>query len=210
MKRILVSLGLFLLLAMTMGCSPALSQPFAQLKTQPITIYRLQNYEPPQQAAGQSPIPGLQLPSQVQQWMSGAAQLLPPNLLPPGLLPGGTPAPTTEARFHNFRILGQMVMSDQKLHDDTLDLFGHESNFDVPRQTCPQLYAEFGLTFGASQTQGAQVAAPAAGMPADVLVSLSCNSVQMINYGWPYTNKTGLTTDAEKKFYEIVKKAFGG
>ena len=212
MKRIAVYLGLFLLLAFaSMGCSPALSQPFAQLKTQPITIYRLQNYEPPAAAAAaNSPIPGLALPPQVQQWMSGAAQLLPPNLLPPGLIPGGTPAATTEARFHNFRILGQMVISDQKQHDEVLDLFGHESNFDAPRQTCPQLYAEFGITFGAAQSQGGVVAAPAAGAPADVLVSLSCNSVQMINYGWPYGAKTGLTSDAEKRFYEIVKKAFGG
>ncbi len=211
MKRFLVTLGLFLLLATT-GCSSALSQPFANLKSQPVTIYRLQNYEPPAAAAAATPgLPGLTLPPQVQQWMSGAAQLLPPNLLPPGLIPGGTPAATTEARFHNFRILGQMVISDQKTHDDVLDLFGHESNFDVPRQTCPQLYAEFGLTFGAGAPPAGGVAAPtASGMPADVLVSLSCNSVQMINYGWPYSNKTGLTSDAEKKFYDLVKKAFGG
>lgn len=209
MKRIFLLLGLFLLLTTT-GCASALSQPFEQLKTQPITIYRLQNYEPPAAAAAPG-LPGFTLPPQVQQWMSGAAALLPPNLLPPGLIPGTTPAAANEARFHNFRILGQMVVQDQKQRDEILDLMGHEKNFDVPRQSCPQIYAEFGLSFGTAQGGTFPAATPqASGVSADVLISLSCNSVQLLNYGWPYGTKTGLTDDSTKRIYEIVKKAFGG
>src|SRR5689334_23257084 len=71
------------------ACSPSLSQPFQNLKNQPITIHRLQNYEPPAAQAGAPPIPGLPaVPPQIQQWLNGAAAALPPGLIPPGLLPG--------------------------------------------------------------------------------------------------------------------------
>ena len=84
MKRILLSAGaLALLLSMT-GCSGALAQPFATMKTQPVTIYRLQNYEPPATAAAPGAVPA-GIPPQIQQWLSAGAQLLPPGLLPPGL-----------------------------------------------------------------------------------------------------------------------------
>jgi hypothetical protein len=112
-------------------------------------------------------------------------------------------------RFHNFRILGSMAITDKTQHDDVLDLFGHESNFVLPRQSC--MFAEFGfqIGYGAPPTTG--VAAPAAGgVPADILVSLSCDQVQLFNYSWPYGTKNGLSTDSSKRIVAMVQKAFGG
>ncbi len=214
MNRLLLSaakLGATLLFLSTIGCSGALSQPFANMKSQPVTIYRLQNYEPPAAAAAAPGAIPAGIPPQIQQWLSAGAQLLPPGLLPPGLLPGGTPMPNAAAdvpRFHNFRILGSMAVTDKTQHDDVIDLFGHESNFTTPRQSC--MFAEFGFQIGYAAPPGSGAAAPAGGAPADILVSLSCDQVQMINYNWPYGVKNGLTSDSAKKIVGMVQKAFGG
>jgi hypothetical protein len=217
MKRILSTFGAMaigaLLLSST-GCAGALSQPFNDMKSQPVTIYRLQNFEPPAAATPAAPgVPTAGLPPQIQQWLSAGAQLLPPGLLPPGLLPGGTPAPPPAAdvpRFHNFRILGSAAVTDKTQHDDVIDLFGHESNFTTPHQSC--MFAEFGVQIGYGAPPGAPPGTPPAGgpPPADILVSLSCDQVQMIGYNWPYGTKNGLTTDSAKKIVAIVQKAFGG
>jgi hypothetical protein len=204
--------GLGLLVTLT-GCSSTLAQPFQGMTSQPITVFRLQNYEQPQ--AGAAAVPGALpagLPPQIQQWLSAGASLLPPGLLPPGLLPGGTPAPTATdvPRFHNFRILGSMAITDKKQHDEVLDLFGHDSNFQAPQQSC--MFAEFGFQIGYGAAPGAPPGAPPAGgaPPADILVSLSCDQVSMINYSWPYGTKNGLTPDSAKRVIAIVQKAFGG
>lgn len=191
------------------GCSSSLAQPFEQKKQEPITIYRLQNFEPPQQQAGAPAAGPIQLPPQIQQWLSGAAAALPPGLIPPGLLPGAAPAPTDAnvPRFYNFRILGSMSVTDKKMREEILELFGKESNFDAPKQSC--MYAEFGFQIGQPPPPGVQ-GAPTTALPADILVSLSCDQVQMFNYGWPYGNKTGLTDDTSRKIVAIVQKAFGG
>lgn len=214
MNRLLLCLGSVALLLSSTGCTSTLAQPFQNLKDQPITVYRLQNFEPPAQAA--TPTVGglpIQIPPQIQQWLGGAAQMLPPGLLPPGLLPGGTPAPAASnvQRFHNFPILGTVQVLDKKQREEVFDVFGRESNFQTPRQTCQTLYAEFGFQFGQGSAPG-MVGAPAGGgaMPADVLVSLSCDQVQMFNYGWPYGMKTGLGPDTTKRVVAIVQKAFGG
>lgn len=212
MKRILFVLGATALLFGT-GCSSSLAQPFQNLKDQPITVYRLQNYEPPAQAQAPGAPAGVQLPPQIQQWLSAGAQMLPPGLLPPGLLPGGTPAPAPGGdvpRFHNFRILGSVAVTDKKQRDDVLDLFGHDSNFQTPTQSC--MFAEFGFQFGQGPAPGAPpgAAGPTGVLPADVLVSLSCDQVAMVNYGWPYGTKTGLGPDTSKKIIAMVQKAFGG
>jgi hypothetical protein len=208
------ALALVLSLATTQsGCSPTLAQPFAQMKSQPVTVYRLQNYEPPQAAAATPGALPAGIPPQVQQWLSAGAQMLPPGLLPPGLLPGGTPAPNAAAdvpRFQKFRILGSMAVNDKALHDEVLELFGHESNFTQPRESC--MFAEFGLQVGYGAAPGALAGTPPAGgqPPADILVSLSCNQVQMVGYQWPYGTKTGLTPDSSKTIVALVQKAFGG
>jgi hypothetical protein len=217
----LASIGLFSLAGVVMlsaltaetGCSSSLAQPFEQMKGQPITIHRLQNFEPPTAtpaAPGAAAIPGI--PPQIQQWVSGAASMLPPGLIPPGLIPGTAPAPAAAdaPKFYNFRILGSVQVTDSKMRDDINELFGKESNFEAPKQSC--MYAEFGFSIGAAPNAqpGVQGAPGPAGVPADVLVSLSCNQVQLTTYAWPYGSKTGLTADTAKKIVTIVQKAFGG
>ena len=191
------------------GCSTTLAQPFEANKAQPITVYRLQNYEPQPAAAGATTA-AAGIPPQIQQWLTAGAQMLPPGLLPPGLLPGGTPAAaaTTDApRFQNFRILGSASVSDKTQHDDILSVFGNASNFDQPRQSC--MFAEFGFRIGYGPAPGTTTPAGAA-PPLDILVSLSCDQVQMPGYSWPYGAKNGLTADSTKKIVAIVQKAFGG
>jgi hypothetical protein len=207
MKAILLGLGATALLFST-GCSSSLAQPFQQMKTDPITVYRLQNFEPPA-ASPTAPTSPVAIPPQIQQWLNGAATMLPPGLIPPGLLPGAAPSPAqaNAQRFHNFRILGTVQVTDGKQRDEILDLFGHDSNFTTPNQQC--MYAEFGFQFGQGSA-GALQGTPSSSMPADVLVSLSCDQVQMINYGWPYGTKTGITADSAKRIAAIVQKAFGG
>lgn len=215
MKRLLFSFlrstssaAAFGLLFASTGCASTLAQPFEQMKAEPITIYRLQNYEPPQ-AAATGLVPAV--PPQIQQWLTAGAQLLPPGLLPPGLIPGTstTPAASDVPRFHNFRVLGSMAIADKSQRDEVLDLFGHDSNFQAPSQSC--MYAEFGFRFGYGPTPGAPAGtAPAGAPPGDILVSLSCDQVTMMNYGWPYGAKNGLTPDSSKRIIAIVRKAFGG
>jgi hypothetical protein len=214
MKRtaaaLFVAAGCLFALSTETACSSSLSQPFENLKSQPITIHRLQNYEPPAQTAAAG-VPGMPaLPPQIQQWLGAGAALLPPGLLPPGLLPGSTPAaPTGDVpRFYNFRILGTMSVTDAKMRQEILDLFGKESNFQTPKQSC--MYAEFGFQIGQPPPPGTPPGVPTSSAPADILVSLSCDQVQLNNYGWPYGTKTGLGPDTSKKIISIVQRAFGG
>jgi hypothetical protein len=195
--RTLVALTAAALLGAAAGCA-SVSPPFNTMKDQQMTVYRLQNFEPPPAAAA-APAGGLQLPPQIQQWITGAAQLLPPGLLPPGLIPGNpaaAPAAPDAQRFHNFRILEWQPVNDPSIKSDIIDLFGHASNFQNTPPSC--LYAEFGFALG-------QPNAP----PADILVSLSCEQVQAFNFPWPYT-QTGVTPDSQKKFASIASRVFQG
>lgn len=193
------ALALVTVLGTSSGCAATLAQPFHGMKGQPITVHRLQNWEPPEQAAaGASPIPGVAVPPQIQQWLSGAAAALPPGLIPPGLIPGSAAAPNANAqRFQGFRILQTTQISDPKMQDEILELFGKESNFTTATQSC--LYAEWGFSIGG----GGQP-------PADVLVSQSCQRVDIKNYGWPHGAKNGLTADSMEKVSNIIKRSFGG
>lgn len=190
-----------LLLSVGAGCGSSLAQPFDQLKSSgaPVTIYRLQNYEPPTQQAAASPTN--LLPPQLQQWVQGAVNLLPPGLLPPGLIPGTAPAPAhtaNEARFHNFRILGWLTLNDSSTIDEVYEIFGKDKSFTSPSSTC--LYPEFGFSFAGVQGQPNN----------DILVSLSCNNTQTFNFAWPHGTNTGLTNDSTKRIIEVAKKSFGG
>ena len=179
------------------GCAPSLSQPFASLGTATVTIYRLQNVEPPPQQAGGVTF---QLPNEVQQLISGAAALLPPGLIPPGLIPGSAPAAAPkpqDLRFHDFRVIGWQTVSDPSQQKEILDILGHDSNFVGPHATC--MYAEFG--FAIQSAPG--------GPTDDVLVSLSCGQVQSFNFVWPYANN-GLSSDAAKRIVAVATKSFGG
>ncbi len=167
------------------------------MKDAPMTVYRLQNFEPPATAQAQT-TGGFELPPQIQQWVTAGASLLPPGLLPPGLLPGTAP-PTPPApdaqRFHGFRILEWQLVNDPADKGDIAELFGRAANFQAPASTC--MYAEFGFAMG-------QVNSPT---PADVLVSLSCGQVQSFNFPWPFP-QTGLSAAAEQKVTSIAGRIF--
>jgi hypothetical protein len=191
------------------GCSSSLSQPFEGMKSQPVTVLRLLDFEQ-QPAQPGAAVPGVpQLPPQISQWLAGAGALLPPGLIPPGLLPGTTPPPAENVqRFYNFRIVGSTAVADNKTREEIIEIFGKESNFQNPRQSC--MYAEFGFQIGQPMPGGAVQGAPNPNAPADILVSLSCENVQMFNHAWPYGTKTGLTPDASQKILAVIRKSFGG
>jgi hypothetical protein len=184
----------------TLGCA-SLSPPFDKMKDSQMTVYRLQNFEPPPPAQAAPAAAGsLQLPPQIQQWITAGASLLPPGLLPPGLLPGTAPqqaSPADAPRFHGFRILDYRQVTDTGIKGDIVDLFGHGSNFQSAPASC--MYAEFGYA----------IAQPSAPTPADILVSLSCEQVQTFNFAWPYP-QTGITPDSSKKLGSIAQRVFQG
>ncbi len=188
--------------AASMGCG-TLAPPFNDMKGSQMTVYRLQNFEPPPQTQAQGPTPavgGFQLPPQIQQWIQAGASLLPPNLLPPGLIAGApapTPASADAPRFHGFRILEWQPVNDASVKGDIIETFGHASNFTSPQLTC--MYAELGFA----------IAQPNNPTPADILVSLSCQQVQGYNFAWPYP-QAGISPDTEKKFAQIAQKVFAG
>jgi hypothetical protein len=188
-------------LAALEGCAPSLAQPFDSLKSAPVTIYRLQNFEPPAQAQAQPAAGGaFQLPAEIQQWVTAGAALLPAGLLPPGLIPGSAPPPPPTAqdlRFHGFRVLGWQAVTTPALHDEIVDILGHDGNFVAQHDNC--MYAEFGFAFQ-----------PAPGAPTDdVLVSLSCDQAQGFNFAWPYA-KSGLPAETAKRIVVVAQKSFGG
>ena len=146
--------GVALAAVASTGCA-SLSPPFDKMKDQPMTVYRLQNYEVaamPASAAATTTPGTLQLPPQIQQWIAAGASLLPPGLLPPGLLPGTAPAAAPAAdvpRFHDFRILDYQVITDPGESHDIVDVFGHGSNFQASTSSC--MYAEFGFAMAQRQ-----------------------------------------------------------
>jgi hypothetical protein len=195
--------GLVLALADLPGClsgGAGLAQPFGSMTAAPITLFRLQNFEPqPQPSSG--PL-GIQIPPQIRQWIDAGAHMLPPGLIPPGLLPGSSvPVATDNAqRFHGFRILGWMALNDPRQHDEVLDILGHEQNFVAQHGSC--MFAEFGVS----------IAEPNGQPPADYLVSLSCAQVQAAappGPAWPYP-EVGIPSETAKRIVAVVQRAFGG
>jgi hypothetical protein len=178
-----------------------LAQPFGSMTQAPITIFRLQNFEPQPQAQGAAPNPlGIQIPPQIQQWIEAGAHMLPPGLIPPGLIPGSAaPAAQDNAqRFHNFRVLGWMALNDPHAHDEVLDILGHEQNFVPQHGSC--MFAEFGVS----------IAQPNGQPPADYLISLSCNQIQSASPPpWPYP-EAGIPAETAKRVVAVVGRAFGG
>lgn len=192
------------------ACASGPAAPFDRLKDSPITVYRLQNYEPPPVAQTAPAAPGVPmipgLPPEIQTWINQGAQgmgsLIPPGLLPPGLIPGTGPAaptaPVADApRFEGFRILGQTQVMDQKLKDELANLLGTEKNYDSRMGQC--LYPELGISFQQ----------PPPMLPDNVLVSFSCNRVEAKNFQWPFADK-GMKQDTVKKFSNITQQLFGG
>jgi hypothetical protein len=167
-----------------------------------LTAYRLQNYEPPPEAAAAAPgmgIPGLQVPPQLQQWVEQGAQALGlQQLIPPGLLPGLTgqqplAAADTAPRFHTFRILSQTQVIDPGLKEELGEILGDEDNFQAEHASCA--FAEFGLAF----------TPPTGGPSNDLLISFSCNHVMPQSFAWPHPNR-GLKPSTMEKLAEVVNK----
>jgi hypothetical protein len=182
------------------GCGSSLAAPFNGMQQAPITVFRLQNFVPPQQTASAAAPAGIALPPQIQSWITAGASLLPPGLLPPGLIPGGAaPAPVASnvPMFHNFPILASANITDSKIHDEVLSILGTSGNYAVPKESC--MYAEFGFSIG-------QINQP----PADILVSVSCNQVQTFGFAWPYGANVALAGDTEKRIVAVIQKTFGG
>jgi len=201
MTRALVfAFALSTLLVTMTGCGSSLAQPFDKMQDSQMTVYRLQNYEPPA-APANAPAAQPQLPPLLQQGAQLLNQLLPPGLLPPGLIPGTAPVPppanATVYRFHDFRILSYQMVSDSKLKGDIVNVFGKESNFTDSHADCA--FAEFGFAISDPRTGGTD----------DILVSFSCSNVRAFNFQWPYNSKVGITPDTAKTLATIVQKAFG-
>ena len=192
--------ALFVLLLSTQACA-SLSPPFDKMKDQQMTVFHLQNYEPPQAPVATPGAPAatpFAIPPQVAQWATQTAQSLGlGSLIPPGLVPGSTPPPPAQnvPMFHEFRILRTQQVADASTRNDIVDIFGHESNFTEKYESC--FFPEFG--FAIAQPNGPT---------ADILVSFSCQQVRAFNIQWPYS-KIGISPDTQKKLAAIISKVFG-
>ena len=196
----LIQAALLLLLLMSTQACASLSPPFDKMKDQQMTVFHLQNYEPPQApVAAPGAAPGaLGIPPQITQWATQTAQSLGlGSLIPPGLVPGAAPPPPAMnvPHFHDFRILRTQQVTDSSTRSDIVDVFGHESNFTEKYESC--FFPEFG--FAIAQPNGPT---------ADILVSFSCQQVRAFNINWPYS-KIGIPPDTQKKLAAIVSKVFG-
>ncbi|MCU0694320.1 MAG: hypothetical protein MUF54_23275 [Polyangiaceae bacterium] len=201
--------------SVAIGCKGSPAAPFNTLQDSQITAFRLQNYEAPTAQATLPPgtattpslipgLPGLPIPPEFQPQVQQAQQMicgfLPPGS--PGCTPGGAPGmPTTPATqaapmFEGFRIIGQAQVMDSDLREDLIDVFGYEKNFGSKKSPC--MFPEIGFSFGSMGQQ----------MPANVLVSFSCNQVQARNFTWPHGDN-GLTDKTNQELVSIVQKLFG-
>lgn len=186
------------------GCG-APAAPFNQMPQSQVTVYRLQNFEPPPTAtaappaAGGLPLP-FPVPPEITSWMGGGANGLPTQAfcgfgLPlPGCTPGATPGAPPPAvenvpRFQNFRILGQAPVSDEGTKEDLAKILGREGNFESASSTC--MYPEYGVSFGTPTN--------------DLLISLSCHRVEARSFAWPFS-ANGIKGDTQEKLAVLFKK----
>ena len=192
------------------GCGGGPAAPFNSLPTSNVIALRLQNFEPPPQAAAAPAaqpglIPGLppEITAFAQQALPALQQFLPPGLLPPGVgapPPAAAPPPPDAPRFPmnqpNFRILTQTQVLDSDLKEALADLLGDESNFQPEHPNC--MYAEMGVSFSA-----------AGGPLNDLLISFSCNQIDARSFAWPHPNH-GMKPNTVKKLAELSSKIFPG
>ncbi len=197
--------------SLLVACGGA-AAPFDKLSDSAVTVYRLQNYEPPAAAAATaapattgipSLIPGLTIPPEIQTWVQQGAQGLGAlGLQIPGLTTGTTTPTTTPVapdapRFEGFRIIGQSQVMDSKIREQLIDIFGKDKNFDEKAGAC--LYPELGVSYPQ----------PTPMLPYDILISFSCNRIEPKNFQWPHANR-GLKKETVQKFSSINQQLFGG
>jgi len=196
--------------ALSLAACGGAAAPFDRLTDSQVTVYRLQNYEPPAAATpaatqpGALPqlIPGLTIPPEIQTWVQQGAQGLGgllPGLQIPGITTPATPTqPVADApRFEGFRIIGQSQVLDPKLREKLIDIFGNESNFDEKAGAC--LYPELGVSYPQAPPM----------LPYDILISFSCNRIEPKNFQWPHPNR-GIKKETVQKFSAVTQQLFGG
>ena len=199
-SRSLFVLGTPLFVFFCAACQESLSPPFDQLKAADMTVYRLQNFEPPPAPTAAVPtIPGLPGNIQIPDLVNKGQELLKSWGLPPipGLpaLGGGAPAPDNTQRFYAYRILAVKAVGDPDQKSDSATLFGTPGNFSDKSDTC--MYPEFGVA----------ILNPANGQHFDLAVSASCAQVRALNFQWPYA-QIGVPPSTSRKLVEIVKRVF--
>jgi hypothetical protein len=189
-----------LLLPLAVGCAGR-TAPFNEMDQAQITVLRLSPPPPAAPAAGQpgALIPGIppELQQMGQQILQGAQQVLPPGLIPPGLLPG-QPAPQQPPppMWKGYAITAQQPLTDDKLKNELLDIFGSEDSFSSQRGNC--FMPGLGVSMARSN-------AP----PVDLLISLSCNQTQGDGFTWPYPGKAGFTTETHERLSKVYQALFG-
>ena len=210
MNQIRYFAGLSLLLPLAIGCAGR-TAPFNEMDQAQITVLRLSQAPAPTPVtpAATSGIPGLPaIPGIPAEWsaagqqiLQGAQGMLPPGMLPPGLIPGAQPGQAQPQQpqvplFKGFAITAQMPLTDDKLKDEILDIFGHESNFNSQRGNC--------FTPGL----GISIARPTGGQPVELLISLACNQAMGDGFRWPYPSN-GFTTETHDRLGKVYEKLFG-
>lgn len=203
MKIGVVALGMSSLVVF--GCAGGPAAPFDTMKTANVIALRLQNFEPPPQAAQQAPQPGAipGLPPEIaqfaQQALPALQQFLPPGLLPPSMAAGAAPPPPPPPdapRFPmtqpNFRILSQTQVLDPDLKEQLANLLGDADNFQPDHANC--MYAEMGVSFSVS-----------GGPLNDLLISFSCNQIDARSFQWPHPNH-GMKPKTVQKLAELSQK----
>jgi hypothetical protein len=190
-----------LLLPLSVGCAGR-TAPFNEMDQAQITVMRLSPPPAPAPAVGQpgAPlIPGIppEIQQMGQQILQGAQQVLPPGLIPPGLIPGQQAAPQQPPppMWKGYAITAQQPLTDDKLKDELLDIFGSEDSFSGQRGNC--FMPGMGVTLARSN-------AP----PVELLISLSCNQAQGDGFRWPYPNN-GFTTETHERLSKIYQSLWG-
>ncbi len=184
-------------LAVGAGCA-SLQPPFDALEKSPATMMRLGPPPPPPAAVAPGitlpAIPGVppELQAAGQQILDAAKQVL-----PPGLIPQQPAAVVPEVpKFKTFAILQQSPVMDENLHEELLDIFGHEDSFQAAAAPC--FTPGMGLSF--QRTDG--------GPPVDLLISLSCAQAQGDGFVWPY-KVNGFTPETSSRLRVIFERYFG-
>lgn len=164
-----------------------------------MTVLRLSQPQPQQAAGipGVPGIPGLPIP---QEWQQAGQQVLQGmgGMIPGlgGMIPGQQPQQQPAAQqFKGYTVGGAMPLADDRLKDEIIDVFGHESNFNANRGNC--------FTPG----MGVVLQRPNA-PPVELLVSFTCNQAMMDGARWPY-QVNGFTPEARDRLSKVYEKLFG-
>lgn len=190
--------ALVAILPLAVGCA-ARTAPFDQMDRAQVTVLRLQ--APQQQSPLGGALPGgLPVPPELQQMgqavLQGVQQAVPGlgNALP-GLIPGAQQQQQQLPQFKGYSIVAQQQLTDDRLKDQLLDVFGSESSFSNQAQNC--------------FTPGMAVVFQSPNAPeVDLIISFTCNQAKMDGARWPYA-ANGFTPSARAQLAQIYERFFG-